>query len=341
MMDVFKDARVLITGGTGSLGHALVYRLLKKHEPKKIIIFSRDEAKQHAMRVEYQHESAATDDLMYSNFKQMVEFRIGDVRDYRSIVQVLRDADIVFNTAAIKQVPVGEYFPFEAVRTNIGGAENIVSAICEHDLPVRTVIGISTDKACKPINAYGMTKALMERVFISANIRKPTTRFVLVRYGNVMGSTGSVLPLFREQIKNNHPLTITHKDMTRFMMNLDEAVNLIFSAANEAKPGEIYVPHIKSALMVDVANAMSAGKEVETEFTGIRPGEKIHELLISSEEITRTLTRNNELIILPQLPELRTTIPGRKVNWIKEYSSQDCIMSFKELQDILRKEGYL
>src|ERR1039458_4445886 len=192
----FDGKRILITGGTGSLGKTLVRRFLsgKAGDPTKIIILSRDEAKQHSMRMEYQHKVVATDEIIYRNFQEKLEFRIGDVRDSHSVTQALRDADVVFNAAALKQVPTCEYFPYEAVRTNIRGPENIIRAIQEHRLPMETVMGVSTDKACKPVNAMGMTKALQERVFIQANIRCPDTRYVCVRYGNVLASRGSVVP---------------------------------------------------------------------------------------------------------------------------------------------------
>jgi len=174
-MRTFDGKRILITGGTGSMGKTLTRRLLSGElgEPKKIIVFSRDEAKQHFMRVDYQNRTAATDEIIYQNFAQKLEFRIGDVREYSSIASTLRDVDIVINAAAMKQVPTCEYYPFEAVRTNVQGAENIVRAIREHDLPVEAVIGVSTDKACKPVNVMGMTKALQERVFIQGNMRCP------------------------------------------------------------------------------------------------------------------------------------------------------------------------
>src|SRR5580704_12669354 len=188
----FDGKKILITGGTGSLGKTLVRRFLNGSagNPAKIIVLSRDEAKQHLMRMDYQHKVAATDEIIYQNFQQKLEFRIGDVRDSHSVAQALRDVDIVFNAAALKQVPTCEYFPYEAVRTNIGGPENIIRAIQEHRLPIETVIGISTDKA------------LQERVFIQANIRCPSTRLVCVRYGNVLASRGSVIPLFHDQIRN-------------------------------------------------------------------------------------------------------------------------------------------
>src|SRR5258708_494729 len=287
----FEGKRILITGGTGSLGQVLVRRLLSDRDgaPAKIIVFSRDEAKQHFMRLEYQHRKAATDEIIYRNFQQKLEFRIGDVRDFHSIEAAMRNVDIVFNAAALKQVPTCEYFPFEAVRTNIEGPENLVRAVQKHDLRVETVIGISTDKACKPVNAMGMTKALQERIFIQANMRCSGTRFVCARYGNVLASRGSVIPLFHEQIRNGGPVTITTADMTRFLLSLDDAVDAIFAAVREGRPGETYIPRVPSALMTHVARALIGERPIEIKVVGIRPGEKVHEILVSDEEAHRTI----------------------------------------------------
>src|ERR1017187_8979939 len=237
MNNILAGKRILITGGTGSLGKVLTRRILSGEvgHPAKVIIFSRDEAKQHFMRVEYENRVAATDEIIYRNFQRLLEFRIGDARNFGSVASVLRDADIVVNAAAMKQVPTCEYFPFEAVQTNIGAAENIVRAIQEHTLPVETVVGVSTDKACKPVNVMGMTKALQERVFIQGNMRCSGTRFVCTRYGNVLASRGSVIPLFHEQIRSGGPVTITTPDMTRFLLTLDDAVDIIFAAIGEAQ----------------------------------------------------------------------------------------------------------
>lgn len=335
-MKPFDDKRLLITGGTGSLGKVLVRRLLSGEmgSPAKIIVFSRDEAKQHFMRVEFSQKLAATDEIIYRDFQRLLEFRIGDVRDIHSVAAVLREADIVFNAAALKQVPTCEYFPFEAVRTNIAGAENIVRAIQEFRLPIQTVIGISTDKACKPVNVMGMTKAIQERVFIQANMRCPGTRFVCVRYGNVLASRGSVIPLFHEQIRGGGPVTITTADMTRFLLSLDDAVDTVFAAYKEAHPGETYVPRAPSALVVNVAKALIGGRNIETRIIGIRPGEKVHEIMISDEEAHRTEERGRWYGILPMLPEvsedraIRTTLS-------KEYSSQDEVMSLDETRNLL------
>ncbi len=184
---------VVVTGGTGSLGKVLVKRLLSGEfgAPEKIVVFSRDEAKQHEMRLSFQRRKTATDEIIYHNFEQLLSFQIGDVRDYHRLSAALRNADFIFNAAALKQVPTCEYFPFEAVQTNIAGAENIINVIRDFQLPVETVVGVSTDKACKPVNVMGMTKAIQERLFIRANLDCPETRFICVRYGNVLASRGS------------------------------------------------------------------------------------------------------------------------------------------------------
>ncbi len=330
--------RVLITGGTGSLGQVLVRRLLSGSQghPARVIVFSRDEAKQHYMRVQYEHAVAATDEIIYRNFQRMLQFRIGDVRDFHSVAAALRDVDVVINTAALKQVPTCEYFPFEAVLTNVGGAENLVRAIQELQLPIEVVVGVSTDKACKPVNAMGMTKALQERIFTQANMRYPATRFICVRYGNVLASRGSVIPLFHEQIRQGGPVTITTRDMTRFLLSLEDAADTVFTAIREARPGETYIPKAPSARVVDIAAALIGDRRMEQVTMGIRPGEKVHEILVSEEETHRTVTRGRYLAILALLPEVRGDITITD-GLGKEYSSADHPMSFKETQAMLRE----
>jgi UDP-glucose 4-epimerase len=300
--------RILVTGGTGSLGKLLVKRLLggELGEPERIIVFSRDEAKQHEMRLDYLHRRAATDEAIFRNFERNLEFWIGDVRDPDSVLSVMQGVDVVFNAAALKQVPTAEYFPFEAVQTNIGGAENIVRAIQQHHLPVDTVVGISTDKACKPVNVMGMTKAIQERVFIQANMRCADTRLVCVRYGNVMASRGSVVPLFHDQIRHGGPVTITTTDMTRFMLSLDDAVDTVFAAVRIGRRGETLVPNAPSSRVVDIATALIGNRKIETTVTGIRPGEKVHEIMVNDEESPRTVIREKWFAIQPMLPELQT-----------------------------------
>ena len=331
-----EGKRVLITGGTGSLGKVLLRRLLSGNagRPAKIIVLSRDEAKQHQIRVEYQHRRVATDEVIYENFQRALSFRIGDVRDYASVSGALRGAEVVFNAAALKQVPTCEYFPYEAVQTNIMGAENIVRAIRDLQLPVETVVGISTDKAVKPVNVMGMTKSIQERIFARANIEVPTTRFIVVRYGNVLASRGSVIPLFHDQIRKGGPVTITHPDMTRFLISLDEAVDLIFAAIQTARPGETYVPSAPSARMLDVAMALIGKRKIETLVTGIRPGEKLHEILISEEEVFRTIQRSDQYVIEPILPELRLETSAQPA-LEREYSSADRLLSYEGVVDLL------
>jgi len=306
-MNELQGKRILVTGGTGSLGKTLVNRLLtgEMGQPEKITVFSRDEAKQHYMRLEYMHREAATDDVIYQNSRDLLNFRIGDVRDYSSLFAAVRDADVVFNAAALKQVPSCEYFPLEAVLTNIHGAANIVRAVREGNLPVEMVIGISTDKACKPINVMGMTKALQERVLIEANRDSFRTRFNCVRYGNVIASRGSIIPLFVEQITKNQPITITLAEMTRFLLSLDRAVDTVFEAIKTAGRGETFVPKVSSAKISDVALALMGDKQLPMVYTGIRPGEKVHEIMVSVEECFLTVERGDYYVILPALPELR------------------------------------
>lgn len=330
-----------MTGGTGSLGKVLVRRLLtgEMGRPGKVTVFSRDEAKQHEMRLAYQHRSTATDEVIYHNFEQLLQFRIGDVRDIHSVSTVLRDAHVVFNAAALKQVPSCEYFPFEAVQTNIAGAENIVRAIREHHLPVETVVGVSTDKACKPVNVMGMTKAIQERIFVRANLDHSSTRFICVRYGNVLASRGSVIPLFHEQIKHGGPVTITTTEMTRFLLSLEQAVDTIFAALKEANAGETYIPRVPSARVVDIVEVLIGDRPVETKITGIRPGEKVHEILVSEEEAHRTIARGDYYAIMPMLPELVSTKAENPLE--REYSSNDILMSKQELTELLKKHGLM
>lgn len=334
---MLTDKNIVVTGGTGSLGKVLTRRLLtgEMGTPGKITIFSRDEAKQHEMRLAYQHRKTATDEVIYHNFEQLLQFRIGDVRDIHSVSTVLRDADVVFNAAALKQVPSCEYFPFEAVQTNIIGAENIVRAIREHHLPVQTVVGVSTDKACKPVNVMGMTKAVQERIFVRANLDSSKTRFICVRYGNVLASRGSVIPLFHEQIRRGGPVTITTSEMTRFLLSLEQAVDTIFAAVRTGNPGETYIPRVPSARVTDIASALIGERPVEMKITGIRPGEKVHEILVSEEEAHRTGARGDYYVIAPMLPELVTEKIESPL--AKEYSSNDILMTRRELDELLKK----
>jgi len=339
---MLTDKRIVVTGGTGSLGKVLVRRLLSGElgTPKKIIVFSRDEAKQHAMRLAYQNRRTATDEVIYRNFEQLLQFQIGDVRDYHSVSAALRDADVVFNAAALKQVPTCEYFPFEAVQTNIVGAENVVRAIRENQLPVETVVGVSTDKACKPVNVMGMTKAIQERIFVRANLDCHNTGFICVRYGNVLASRGSVIPLFHDQIRQGGPVTITTLEMTRFLLSLDQAVDTIFAALKGANRGETYIPRVPSARVIDIAEVLISDRPIETTVIGIRPGEKVHEILVSEEEAYRTIERGDYYVIVPMLPELQVSAEAATPLG-KEYSSADSVMTKAELTDLLRKHRLL
>jgi FlaA1/EpsC-like NDP-sugar epimerase len=339
---VLTDKRVVITGATGSLGKVLIRRLLSGEmgKPRKIVAFSRDEAKQHFLRVEYMKLRAATDEVIYRDFENILDFRIGDVRDFHAVAAVLREADVVFNAAALKQVPTCEYFPIEAVQTNIAGPENIVRAIREHQLPVQTVMGISTDKACKPVNVMGMTKAIQERVFITGNLHCPHTRFLCVRYGNVLASRGSVIPLFVEQVRAGGPLTVTTADMTRFLLSLNEAVDIIFAGLRTGLAGETYIPRVPSAKVTDIAAVMIGDRRIEVQITGIRPGEKVHEILVSEEEAHRTTARNGYYVIQPILPELRRG-PAEKPVLTSEFSSADHVLDRAGLTALLRRHALL
>ena len=335
-MKELEGKRVLVTGGTGSLGQTLVKRMLSGEmgKPANITVFSRDEAKQHYMRLDFLQKKTATDDVIYQNSSDLLNFRIGDVRDYAALTAALRDADVVFHAAALKQVPSCEYFPFEAVLTNIFGAQNLVRSIRENNFQIELVVGISTDKACKPINVMGMTKALQERVLIEANRDCPNTRFMCVRYGNVIASRGSIVPLFVEQARNNESLTVTLAEMTRFLLSLDRAVDTVFAAISNGKRGETFVPKVPAANITDLAKAVIGNKDLQIIYTGIRPGEKVHEIMVSEEECFRTRELGDYYVIMPVLPELRDEsefVPALS----KEYSSSDNNLSVDELRELL------
>lgn len=335
-MQSLEGKRVLVTGGTGSLGQTVVRRLLtgEMGKPARVTVFSRDEAKQHYMRLSYLNRQAATDEIIYRNFQELLSFRIGDVRDYSSVLQAVHEADVVIHAAALKQVPTCEYFPFQAVQTNILGAQNLVRAIRENATPVEVVVGVSTDKACKPINVMGMSKALMERLLVEANMDCPNTRFVCVRYGNVIASRGSVVPLFLDQIARGGPVTVTMKEMTRFLLSLDRAVDTVFAAIQGALPGETYVPQVLAARVVDLAQVLINGRDVPIVYTGIRPGEKIHEIMVSEEECYRTIERDGYYVIRPMLPELLSS-PVQEPALTTEYSSANVTLDQTGLRKLL------
>lgn len=328
--------RVLVTGGTGSLGGALVRRLLtgEMGSPAKVTIFSRDEAKQHEMRLLWTRSAYATDEVAYRDYARTLEFRIGDVRDYTAVLSAVNHADVVFHAAALKQVPSCEYAPYEAVQTNVVGATNVVRAILSGSSNVSLAIAISTDKACKPVNVMGMTKALQERIFVTANLSQSKTRFMCVRYGNVISSRGSVVPLFLSQIQRGGPVTVTLGRMTRFLITLDQAVDTIFAAAREGVAGDTYVPRIPAANVMDIAKALIGDRPIEIKVTGIRPGEKIDEVMVSEEEIFRTEVRGNYYVIRPMLPELSGDQPLEPM-MKSEYSSREVTLDVKGVHALL------
>lgn len=336
---MFKGKTILVTGGTGSMGKTFVRRVLSGElgKPKKVIVFSRDEAKQHEMRISYLHRTVTTDEVIFRNFMDVLEFRIGDVRDFAEVCSAVKNADIVVNAAALKQVPTCEYFPAQAIATNCLGAMNIVRAIEENSYPVHTVIGISTDKACKPVNVMGMTKSLQERIFISANVLNPKTRFICVRYGNVLASRGSVIPLFHDQIRAGGPVTLTVPEMTRFLLTLDQAVDTVFTALKEAKRGETYVPNAPSATVENIAKALIGKRPVKTKITGIRPGEKMHEIMVSDEEAHYCVKRGNYYAILPMLPELAPRSGKLRPALRKEFSSGDTVLDLAGTIALLKR----
>ena len=325
------------------MGKILVRRILsgEKGVPEKVIILSRDEAKQYDMRASYMQEVVSEDTSVYQNFERMLEFRIGDVKNYADVVSAIRGVHIVINAAALKQVPTCEYFPYQGILTNCMGAQNIVRAIGEHEFPVEVVVGISTDKAARPVNVMGMTKAVQERIFTSANIFIKKTRFCCVRYGNVMASRGSVIPLFHRQMAVGGPITVTDPQMTRFFINLSQAVDVVFSAIEQAQQGEIFIPIIPSSTVDNIAKALVGGRDIDIQVRGIRPGEKKHEILISEEEITRTIKRGEYYVIKSMLPELGGGVIKGPNLLTREYSSADHLLDLQETVQLLKKNNLL
>ncbi len=312
-MNKLKDKRILITGGTGSLGTHLVKRLLDIGTCKDIVVFSRDEAKQHDMRQKFSG----------------IKYVIGDVRNPESITNAVHKADIVFHTAALKQVGACEINPWEAVLTNVYGVHNIIEAAKSGN--TETVIGVSSDKGCMPINIYGATKFLQERMLVQANFETPC-RFISVLYGNVMGSRGSVVPLFRQQIDNGGPVTITSPYMTRFLISLDFAVDTLLDALETALAGEVYIPYgLPSATIGDIATVLIGDRDIDKKIIGVKPGEKTDEILVSGEEVNRTLLRDGYCVLSPQVQELPLLIA--------EYNSRDYLISARKLKAIFEKEG--
>jgi len=280
---MLTNSRILITGGTGSFGHAFVEMTIKKYNPKRLVIYSRDEMKQWDMAKLYQNDPR-------------IRFFIGDIRDKSRLYRALKDIDYVVHAAATKIVPTAEYNPFECIKTNIDGAMNLIDAAI--DAGVKKLVALSTDKACKPVNLYGATKLASDKLFIASNAYSGDlgTLFSVVRYGNVMGSRGSVIPFFINN-KENSSLPITDKRMTRFMMTLEQSVSLVWHAFEDMVGGEIYVKKNPSMKVTDIASTISPG--ASHEIIGIRPGEKLHEEMISSEDSMFTYEYKNHFKILP------------------------------------------
>ena len=281
---MFANKTILVTGGTGSFGKRFIFMTLKKYNPKKIKVFSRDEMKQWEMAQEYKDD-------------KRVEFLIGDIRDKDRLKRVLYDVDYVVHAAATKIVPTAEYNPIECIKTNVDGAVNLIDACLESN--VCKVVALSTDKACSPVNLYGASKLVSDKLFVAANSLSSgdKCKFSVVRYGNVMGSRGSVIPFFLEQSTLGKPITLTDKRMTRFMITLEQAVGLVWRAFEDMEGGEIYIKKIPSMNIVDIAKAVSS--EAPVEYIGIRPGEKIHEQMIGHEDSLYTYEYDTYFKILP------------------------------------------
>lgn len=327
---------ILLTGGTGSFGNAFVSYVLKKYKPKKIIIFSRDEYKQHIMRQKFSENQ---------NLK--LRFLLGDVRDLERLKMAMNGVDYVIHAAALKQVPAAEYNPMEFVKTNIYGAENIVLASIH--AKVKKIIALSTDKAANPINLYGSTKLASDKIFTAANriTGSSNTIFSIVRYGNVVGSRGSVLPVFQEYIKNKKNFfPITDIRMTRFWFTIENSVKFVVECLNNMKGGEIFVPKIPSIKIIDLAKAMDPKKKLK--IIGIRPGEKLHELMCPNESSINTLEYKNFFIIFSpdtnldkKIKEFKLTTKeiGKKVSEEFEYNSfnNKNFLSIEEIKKLNRK----
>ena len=309
---VINNKNILITGGTGSFGRQIILELMKL-KPKTIKIFSRDEDKQYSMQQE----------LAEKPILKKIEFLIGDVRDYDRLYSIMKNVDIVFHAAALKQVPTVEKQPYEAVKTNILGTYNIVKATVARD--VKKVVAISTDKAVKPVNAMGMTKALQEKIILSDDLEKNNTIFSCVRYGNVLGSRGSVIPVWDRKIAEGKALPVTHPDMTRFMLTLNEAIELVFHSLKYSKGGEIFVKKAPSVRINELAKTyaelITNKKNYPIEYIGIRAGEKLHEMLVSNEEMRHTVEEKNHFIIKKQ--KLFDTDIRKKENEFYDYDSKN------------------
>ena len=326
---MFNNKKLLITGGTGSFGNAVLDRFLDS-DIKEIRIFSRDEKKQHDMRVHYNNPK--------------IKFYIGDVRNKSSIRDGMTGVDYVFHAAALKQVPSCEFFPIEAVKTNVLGTENVLSLANENN--VKKVICLSTDKAVYPINAMGVSKAMMEKVFLAKSRSSKKTVICGTRYGNVMASRGSVIPHFYEQIKSGNDITVTNPEMTRFMMTLNEAVELVVFAFNNGKSGDIFVQKSPAASIGLLAKTMKNiyNSQVKIKNIGIRHAEKMHETLLSREERLVSKELKNYYVVPADNRDLNYNkyfSEGLKNNILEEYNSSNTIqLDEKSLSDLLEKIGY-
>ena len=284
---MLNNKTILVTGGTGSFGKKYIETVLDRYQPKKLIVYSRDELKQFEMRGTYPTE------------KYPINYFIGDVRDRERLYRVAHGVDIIVHAAALKQVPTAEFNPFEAVKTNIHGAQNVIEAALEND--VKKVVALSTDKACNPINLYGATKLASDKMFAAANHWQGShhTAFSVVRYGNVVGSRGSVIPFFLKK-KEDGVIPITDERMTRFWITLEQGVQFVLDCLKRMHGGELFVPKIPSMRIMDLAKAIAP--EAKTEIIGIRPGEKIHEVMISSDDAINTLEFDTHFVIQPAHP---------------------------------------
>ena len=330
----FRNKTVLITGGTGSLGQALTERLLKT-PLKTLRILSRNENKQVVMNAKF-------------NDKRL-RFLIGDIRDLPRLDKAFQDVDIVFHAAALKHVPVIEYNPFEAIKTNIIGSQNVIDASLTHN--VDRVVCIGTDKAVSPLNTYGATKLLMEKLFTSAhsyvNPQKQRTKFIAVRYGNVLGSSGSVIPIFIEQIKSGKKVTITDPSMTRFSISMKDALDFILESTFDGLGSEVFIPKLKAYSIMDVKQSLfELIKDTGSKITKPRPGEKFHEILINKDELRTSWEYNNKYVLFnPLLDEytIRKKYPKiKKIPFTDSYSSDSVKkISVKEFKNTLKKSRIL
>ncbi len=329
-MSIFNDKTILITGGTGSFGKKCVEVLLTQYKPKRLIVFSRDELKQFEMAEQF---PVGTYPCM--------RYFIGDVRDKERLYRALRDVDFLIHAAALKQVPAAEYNPTECIRTNVVGAENIINVAA--DLGVQKVVALSTDKAVNPVNLYGATKLCSDKLFVAANaFTGCDTVFSVVRYGNVMGSRGSVIPFFIQKRDQGEAIPITDSRMTRFWITLDEGVKLVLKAFEMSAGGEIFVPKIPSMNIMDLAKAIAPS--LPTREVGIRPGEKLHEVMITSEDSRHTVDIGEYYIIKPDMAlfDYRGAFGGTPVAEGFSYSSDTNgqWLTVAQLRATLAKQGF-